>query len=160
VSPLPAKASHGSATPPRRGNAALLALVLVVTFVTAADLLLKRGANAASTDNSHGILSTLGLTAMISPYTLAGIVFHLAGLAAWLYALRHLPLTLAFCFTALEQATIALGAWLWLGELISPLRWVGIGTIMIGVLLLVPSIVKSEQRTDAPHGAGEGGGVA
>jgi drug/metabolite transporter (DMT)-like permease len=156
VSPLPAKASHGSATPPRRGNAALLALVLVVTFVTAADILLKLGANAASADNSHGILSTLGLTAMISPYTLAGIVFHIAGLAAWLYALRHLPLTLAFCFTALEQATIALGAWLWLGEHISRLRWVGIGTIMIGVLLLVPSIVKSEQRTDAPNGAGGG----
>ncbi len=153
LTPLPSQ-------PPRPRNAALLSLFLVVSCVTTADVLLKLGANAARADDSHGFLSSLGLVAMVSPYTLVGIVFHLCGLAAWLYALRHLPLTLAYCFTALQQATIALGAWLWLGEHITPQRWVGIGIIATGVLLLVPSIVKSEQRTEMAGGGDEAGGAA
>lgn len=132
----------------------LLALLLVVSCVTAADLLLSRGAKSAPVIDPHSLLATLGIAALASPFTIVGILFHLCGLAAWLYTLRHVPLTIAYCFTAIQQATIALGAWLWLGETISPLRWVGIGIVVAGVFILVPSIVQSEKLTDAP-GKGE-----
>jgi multidrug transporter EmrE-like cation transporter len=132
---------------PRR---TLPALLLVVTCVTIADLCLKRGAVQAHASQDNSLLTTLGIAALASRFTLIGILFHLAGLAAWLYTLRSVPLTIAYCFTAVQQATIALGAWLWLGEIISPLRWIGIATLMTGVVVLVPSIIFAENVTDHP----------
>ena len=137
ASPLAAPAPS-----PRRA-AVLFCLLAVITCVTIADLLLKRGAVAAT---SPTWLNAVGLGALASPYCLVGIVFHLLGLAAWLWTLRIVPLTIAYCCTALQQATIALGAWLWLGEGITPMRWIGIALVCVGVLLLVPNIAASEQH--------------
>ena len=95
---------------------------------------------------SNSWLNTVGLGALASPFCLVGIVFHLLGLAAWLWTLRIVPLTIAYCCTALQQATIAMGARLWLGEGITPLRWIGIALVCMGVLLLVPNIAASEQH--------------
>ena len=132
----------------------LLALFVVVASVTTADLLLSRGAKSAPLTDPHGLLATLGIAALASPFTIVGILFHLCGLAAWLYTLRHVPLTIAYCFTAIQQASIALGAWLWLGEQISPLRWLGIAIVVAGVFILVPSVVQSDtaaERTRPPR---------
>jgi multidrug transporter EmrE-like cation transporter len=147
--PPPAIAPNPPA--PRRTHApTLLCLCLVVGFVTTADLLLKTGATAAHQPGSANLLNILGLNAFVSPYTLVGICFHLLGLGAWMITLRTVPLTVAYCFTAAQQATIALGAWLWLGEAITPLRWAGIAAVLAGLLLLVPAIIVAETPHPAP----------
>ena len=127
---------------------ALWCLILVAGCVTAADLLLKRGAMDAGGAQS----ALIPLANFASPYTIAGILIHLAGLAAWMYTLRILPLSLAYCFTAIQQVTIALGAWLWLGERITSMRWAGIALVFAGVLALVPAIIAADA---AHHRQGE-----
>jgi undecaprenyl phosphate-alpha-L-ara4N flippase subunit ArnF len=120
-------------------------MAAVVACVTIADLLLKRGASSQAA--SAEWLNILGVGALASPYTIIGIVFHLLGLAAWLKTLRVVPLTIAYCVTAIQQGTIAIGAWLWLGEKISPMRWGGISLVLAGVLLVVPTIAAADRAT-------------
>ena len=129
----------------------IFCLVMVAGCVTAADLLLKRGAVDAHGAGDSGGMNPL--SNLVSTYTIVGILFHLAGLGAWLYTLRRIPLSIAYCFTAVQQATIALGAWLWLGESISPMRWGGISLVLVGVLVMVPAIVAADA-------AGKQGGQA
>jgi drug/metabolite transporter (DMT)-like permease len=132
-------------TPPPRSPhipriAAIWSLLAVAACVTTAELLLRLGAQTNGQPN--------GLSAAVSPYTLMGVAFHIAGFAAWAYTLRSVPLALAFSFTTLQQATVALGAWYFLHEQIPPARWLGIALVLTGVLLLVPAIVNAEKKTE------------
>jgi multidrug transporter EmrE-like cation transporter len=140
---------RAATAPSRPGGRALVCLLVVVTCVTTAELLLKRGAVSAHETAADGLLKTLGFIALVSPFTIVGIVFHLLGMAAWMYTLRTIPLIVAYCFTAVQQATIALGAWYFLGESIPPLRWAGIACVLTGVLVLVPTIVHAEQESES-----------
>jgi multidrug transporter EmrE-like cation transporter len=90
-------------------------------FITASELLLKTGA-------MHGALRSL--------WTWAGIGTYLLSFACWLYVLRRMPLSIAYGLISIVQVLVPLGAWFFLGETISPHRWLGIGLVLIGTLLV------------------------
>ena len=123
---------------------ALLSLIVNAGCITAAELLLKLGATATTQQ------SLLGIHALDSWYTLGGILCYLAGFATWLYALKILPLSLAFNFTTIQQALVAIGAWWFLHETMPLMRVIGIGILMTGVFFLVPAIVAAEAKTEPP----------
>ena len=122
-----------------------LQIFLTVLLTAAAQVLLKVGADHSSTgDNS--VWSWLGLTELASWWTWAGILAFVASFGGWLYALRFLPLGLAFALTNGVHVFVPIGSWYFLGEHISLLRGAGIGIIIAGILLLAQSVAKVEEK--------------
>jgi undecaprenyl phosphate-alpha-L-ara4N flippase subunit ArnF len=119
-----------------------LQIFLTVLLTAAAQILLKVGADYSAANNS--LWSWLGLAELGSVWTWAGIFAFLASFGGWLYALRFLPLGLAFALTNGVHIFVPIGSWLFLGEHISLLRASGIGVIIAGILLLAQSVAKVE----------------
>ncbi len=121
-----------------------LQIFLVVLLTAVAQILLKAGANESSADNSAW--SWLGLAELASGWTWLGILAFVASFGGWLYALRFLPLGLAFALTNGVHIFVPLGSWYFLGEHIGPLRGGGIFIIIVGIVLLAQSVAKVEEK--------------
>lgn len=117
------------------------ALFLNVLCITAAEIFLKLGTATTQPD-------ILGFSALSSWQTIVGIVFHISGFACWMYALRTLPVSLAFNFTALAQVLVPIASFVFLHESLSVVRCAGIGLVILGFVLLVPVVAKVEEKTD------------
>jgi len=121
-----------------------LQIFVTVLLTAAAQILLKVGANYSSGDNS--VASWLGFTELGSAWTWLGIFAFVASFGGWLYALRFLPLGLAFALTNGVHVFVPIGSWYFLGEHISLLRGAGIVIIIAGILLLAQSVAKVEEK--------------
>jgi len=121
-----------------------LQIFLTVLLTAAAQILLKVGANGSTADDS--VWSWLGLTELASGWTWLGIVAFVASFGGWLYALRFLPLGIAFALTNGVHIFVPLGSWLFLHERISLWRGSGILIIIAGILLLAQSVAKVEEK--------------
>lgn len=121
-----------------------LQIFLVVLLTAAAQILLKIGADASETTDSAWAL--FGIQEMASVWTWIGIVTFTATFAGWLYALRFLPLGLAFALTNGVHVFVPIGSWLFLHEHIGVLRGSGIVIIIAGILLLTQSVARAEEK--------------
>ena len=119
-------------------------IFFTVLLTAAAQILLKVGADFSAANNS--VWSWLGLAELGSWWTWLGIFAFVASFGGWLYALRFLPLGLAFALTNGVHIFVPLGSWLFLGEHISLLRGSGILIIIAGILLLAQSVAKVEEK--------------
>jgi drug/metabolite transporter (DMT)-like permease len=88
----------------------------------------------------------LSIATLTSGAMWLGIVAMVVALVSWLYALRSVPLTIAFTLAAGTQVIVPLGCWIFLGEQISPLRWGGIFLVTFGILLVAQPLSKVEER--------------
>src|SRR5207248_7939810 len=106
----------------------LLGFATMVSFTVAANLMLKLG--AATPGAERVVFGVLGWKSV------AGLA--LFGCSGLLYAfvLRSVPLNLAQAFTASQFIGVILAAAFILGEPVSPARWVGIGCICFGIVLV------------------------
>jgi|SRR5438105_1526025 len=111
-----------------------------VLVTAAAQIFIKIGSGHAS-DQSLFSVSTL-----TSGWMWLGIVAMVIALVSWLYALRSVPLTIAFTLAASTQVIVPLGCWIFLGEQISLLRWGGIFLVTFGILLVAQPLSKVEER--------------
>src|ERR1700679_3844305 len=121
-----------------------LQIFLTVLLTAAAQILLKVGAEHSAGNDS--VWSWLGLAELGTGMTWLGILAFVASFGGWLYALRFLPLGLAFALTNGVHIFVPLGSWLFLGEHISLLRGSGICVIIAGILLLAQSVAKVEEK--------------
>jgi drug/metabolite transporter (DMT)-like permease len=121
-----------------------LQLFLTVFLTAVAQILLKIGANDSAANNS--LWSWLGVAELASGWTWLGILAFVASFGSWLYALRFLPLGLAFALTNGVFIFVPIGSWLFLGEHIGLLRGSGILVILAGVLLLAQSVANVEEK--------------
>jgi drug/metabolite transporter (DMT)-like permease len=67
----------------------------------------------------------------------AGVSFYIVEVAVYTNALRLLAVSTAFAISSLSFVTVALFAIWLLRERVTPVRWVGIALIVIGVGLIV-----------------------
>ena len=111
---------------------------------TTGELLLRKGSLDAP--KLGGAAGVFGVTSLGSWWTWIGIVSYCLSLVSWLYVLRTVPLSVAFPLINIVHALVPLGAWAFLGEVISRQRWLGIGLIMCGVLAIVRPLVKAEEK--------------
>lgn len=65
-----------------------------------------------------------------------GVAFGAASLL-WLYILRHFPFSQAYPLTALGYVFGLVAALLVFGESVPPLRWLGVGLIVLGCLFVM-----------------------
>ncbi len=118
-------------------------ILFCVALSGAAQLLMKRGAVEsipASEDFS------LGFAGLHSLWVWAGIVCLVTSLVSWLYALRFVPLIVAFNLAGLLHVVLPIASWLLLGETIGMRRWFGIALVFVGVLIVARPIIKMEEQ--------------
>jgi multidrug transporter EmrE-like cation transporter len=103
-----------------------------------AQLLLKAGTNALG-GAIHLTMSnwfeTLIKVATQLPI-LGGLACYGVSLVVWIIGLSRTDVTIAYPMLSLGYVVSAIGAWMFLGEVIPPQRLVAIGVIMLGVVLL------------------------
>lgn len=75
-----------------------------------------------------------------------GILAIIGSLFSWLYALESVPLVIAFNLAATNHIVVATGSWLFLGEAISPQRWIGIFLVVLGVFFIARPIVHADEK--------------
>jgi drug/metabolite transporter (DMT)-like permease len=70
----------------------------------------------------------------------------IGSLFSWLFALRTIPLSVAFTLAGATHVLVPLGSWIWLGEEIPAKRWCGILLVTLGVLVSArPATVVEEK---------------
>jgi multidrug transporter EmrE-like cation transporter len=121
-----------------------LQILLTVLLTAAAQILLKLGADGSAGDASAG--AWLGINELASGWTWLGILAFISSFGSWLYALRFLPLGLAFSLTNGVHILVPFGSWLFLHEHLGPLRIAGISVIIAGILLLAQSVAQAEEK--------------
>ena len=121
-----------------------LQLALSVACVLVSEFLLKRGATQVADTDS--VWSWTGLNGLASPLVWWAILLIIASFISWLYVLRYIPITIAFPLSRVVDILVPLGCWIFLGELITPLRWCGIALVVIGLALVAKPIAQIEER--------------
>jgi multidrug transporter EmrE-like cation transporter len=119
-------------------------ILLTVVLTSAGQILLKIGADGSAGDASVG--AWLGVRELADGWTWLGILAFVASFGSWLYALRFLPLGLAFSLTNGVHVLVPLGSWFFLHEQLGPMRIAGIAIINAGVLLLAQSVAHAEEK--------------
>jgi drug/metabolite transporter (DMT)-like permease len=121
-----------------------LQLGLSVACVFVSELLLKRGATDVAAPGSA--FSWTGINGLASPLVWWAILLIVASFISWLYVLRYIPLSVAYPLSRVVDILVPLGCWIFLGEMISALRWCGIALVVIGLALVAKPIAKMEER--------------
>lgn len=105
-----------------------------------AQLLLKAGTNAVgaihlTADNWF----QTGLKLATQLPILGGLACYAISLVVWIIGLSRTDVTIAYPMLSLGYVVSAVGAWMFLGESVPPLRIVAILIIIVGVALLARS---------------------
>ena len=122
-------------------GSSLWLILLAVACSVAGQLTLKTGMTQVGHIGGEALADPLRLVLRVftSPLVIAGLGLYVVGAMAWLTVLSRVPLSLAYPSLALSYALTPALAWLVLGEQVPSVRWVGISTICIGVLLVARS---------------------
>jgi drug/metabolite transporter (DMT)-like permease len=113
-------------------------IITGVLLNAAAQLLLKAGTNALG--GAIHVTAANWFATGIKVFTqlpiLAGLACYVISLLVWIIGLSRTDVTIAYPMLSLGYVVSAVGAWMFLGEIISAQRLVAIGVIMVGVALL------------------------
>jgi multidrug transporter EmrE-like cation transporter len=113
-------------------------IITGVLLNAAAQLLLKAGTNAmggAIHLTAQNWFST-GLKVITQLPILAGLTCYAISVVVWIIGLSRADVSLAYPMLSLGYIAAAVGAWLFLGEAITPQRMLAMGVIIVGVALL------------------------
>jgi multidrug transporter EmrE-like cation transporter len=113
-------------------------IITGVLLNAAAQLLLKAGTNAlggAIHVNAQNWFAT-GVKVFTQLPILAGLACYGISLIVWIIGLSRTDVTIAYPMLSLGYVVGAIGAWMFLGEAVSPQRLLALGVIVVGVALL------------------------
>jgi drug/metabolite transporter (DMT)-like permease len=113
-------------------------IITGVLLNAAAQLFLKAGTNALG-GAIHLTMDNWFQTAIKVATQLpiiAGLACYVVSLVVWIIGLSRTDVTIAYPMLSLGYVVSAAGAWMFLGEAISPQRMLAIGVILIGVFLI------------------------
>jgi multidrug transporter EmrE-like cation transporter len=122
-------------------NNSLLLILLALSCGVAGQLTLKMGMTGVGAIGGEALAQPVQLVLRVitHPLVVVGLGLYVLGAVAWLTVLSRVPLSLAYPMLALSYAITPTLAWLVLGESLTSMRWAGIGTICLGVLLVARS---------------------
>jgi drug/metabolite transporter (DMT)-like permease len=93
-----------------------------------------------------GAGAILGIGALRSPWVWLGIAAFVTSLLSWLYALRFIPLNIAFNLAGVLYVLVPLEGLLVMHERVSLQHWAGIVLVATGVVITAREAVKLEQK--------------
>ena len=117
----------------------LLLIVISVLLSVLGQLLLKMGMTQVGPLNPKGGLGDLvqvGVQVFGNLKVIGGFAAYGISSLFWIAVLSKVNLSLAYPMLALNYVLIPLTAWLFLGEQIPSLRWLGVGIIIIGIVVI------------------------
>ena len=102
-----------------------------------AQLLLKAGTNALGviTLTRDNWFSMLWRMAHTGPF-IAGVACYGVSLLVWIMGLSRVPVSIAYPLLSLAYIINAIAAYFLFGEAMTVMRWLGLGLIIAGVLLI------------------------
>lgn len=105
-----------------------------------AQLLLKAGTNAVGAIHltAENWFPT-GLKLATQLPILGGLTCYVLSVVVWIIGLSRMDVTIAYPMLSLGYVINAIGAWYFLGEMVSAQRILAIGVILVGVALLARS---------------------
>ena len=121
-----------------------LQIALNAIIVTASELFLKLGAR--DTAHLNRSFAWTGISGLASLWTWLGILFVILSLISWLYVLRRVPLSVAFPLSNVVHVLVPVTSWIFLNELISPRRWLGIALVLIGLIIVAKPFARIEEK--------------
>jgi drug/metabolite transporter (DMT)-like permease len=136
--------SRSTHDPPLGFRNPWLHLGLSVVCVLVSELLLKRGASEIA--NPESAWSWTGFNGLASPLVWLAIIFIIASFITWLYVLKYIPLSIAFPLSRVVDALVPLCCWIFLGEIISTRRWIGIALVVIGLAIVAKPVARMEEQ--------------
>lgn len=111
-------------------------LVLVsVTLSAIAQTAFKIGVTRVEITEAMGLMAK-AMAFVFSPLVLLGLALYAVGTVLWLFALRQMDLSLAYPFVAISFVMVVLSGMLFLGEPAQASRFIGVGLIVLGLLVL------------------------
>jgi uncharacterized membrane protein len=113
-----------------------LLVLMSVAAMTAAQLLVKKGADTVGFPQALGELPHFFLRACTNVYVIIAVVFTIITAMAWLLAVSKAELSHIYPFMALSYVLVALFSLLIFKEDVNALRWAGIIVICLGVFLV------------------------
>ncbi len=118
-------------------SAAFFFLLAGVALNAAAQLFLKAGTNATGviTLARASWWPTL-VTVLHTPPFFAGLLCYALSLVTWIIGLSRVPVSVAYPLLSIGYVINAVGAHYLLGESVSLARWMGIGLVILGVVLI------------------------
>ncbi|RLG72648.1 MAG: hypothetical protein DRO11_01790 [Methanobacteriota archaeon] len=109
-------------------NPAIILLVVLCAFMAAfAQIQLKIGADTLESFQSF----------LTNKHLLLGVALYALSAMLFIFALRHGPVTVLYPIIATSYVWVAFLASHRLGESLTPVKWVGIFLILLGVTLVV-----------------------
>lgn len=117
-----------------------MVLILVAVLLgVVGQLLLKMGITQVGTlafgSDLAGLIQ-LGLRVFGNLKVLGGFAAYGLSSLFWIVVLSKVDLSLAYPMLALNYVLVPLTAWLFLGEQVPTLRWLGAGVVIIGVVII------------------------
>ena len=113
-----------------------LAALGAILLASTGHLVIKLGLISAG----HAALPASGLARMVQtlfqPAVIGGLAIYGIGTLLWISAVARRNISFLYPLTALNYVIVSVGGKLWFGEIISPVRWTGIGIVVLGVALL------------------------
>ena len=121
-------------------SSAFAFLLAGVLLNAAAQLFLKAGTNATGviTLSRDDAIATLLRLATVPPI-LAGIACYAVSVVVWILGLSRVPVSVAYPMLSLGYVVNAIAAQLLFGEAVTLQRWLGIGFIVLGVIVVARS---------------------
>jgi|APSaa5957512535_1039671.scaffolds.fasta_scaffold62544_2 multidrug transporter EmrE-like cation transporter len=112
-------------------------IILSILMSSTAHVLLKKGmmTHALGTVSSDGIFGLVWAVGT-NLWVMGGMLLHVSALVVWLWALSKVDISFAYPFLALGYVLVSAMAWFWLGEELSPMKILGMGIIIVGILVL------------------------
>ncbi|MFC7419151.1 SMR family transporter [Iodobacter arcticus] len=105
-----------------------------------AQLLLKAGTRTIGQfDFSMANAWPIGLKIASNPHIIGGLSCYVISVVVWILALSRVEVSIAYPMLSIGYVVNAGLAWWLFGEAVTPMRLVGIGIIMLGVLLVAKS---------------------
>ena len=117
-----------------------LLVLIAVAAMTAAQLLLKKGLSVVGhVPQNLGEAPHFFLKAYTNPYIIGAVLLTIVTALAWILALSRAEVSRIYPFMALSYVLVAVFSRFMFSEEVTSLRWVGIATICIGVVLVARS---------------------
>jgi transporter family protein len=118
-----------------------IALLLIVVLQVIGNVCLSYGMQQVGAIKISNIwtLLTVGIQIITNPWIIGGVACLAAFFILFLVTLSHLDLSYVLPINASQYVLTALFAWLILGEIISPNRWIGIFLVTVGILIVSQS---------------------
>lgn len=119
----------------RLGPLTLALVAFSVTMTVSGQLTLR----AAMDGFGDAALGEIALLALTTPLVWAGALMYLLSASSSLVVLSRLDLSLAYPLGAMNYVLVVLASAVILDEQVPPMRWVGIGVILLGILVVARS---------------------